>query len=71
MHYAHNLIVTEKSITLFECVLLNTFYDSVLTLIGFAMFTENTLCVFKILSIHLAVPKHATDKHVLFIRLWI
>ena len=36
------------------CVLLNTFYGSVLTLIGFAIFTENTLCIFKILSIHLA-----------------
>ena len=42
------------------CVLLNTFYGSVLTLIGFAIFTENTLCVFKILSIHLAEPAYTT-----------
>ena len=42
------------------CVLLNPFYGSVLTLIGFAIFTENTLCVFKILSIHLAEPAYTT-----------
>ena len=80
MHCVYNLIVTEKSMTsitfldAFEawyvCVLLNTFYGSVLTLIGFAILTENTLCVFKILSIHLAILKHATDKYILFIRLW-
>ena len=49
------------------CVLLNTFYGS---LIDFAIFSENTLCIVKIVSIHLAIPKHATDKYVLFIRLW-
>ena len=37
-------------------VLLYTFYGMVLTLIGFAIFTENTLYVFKILSIYLAIP---------------
>ena len=76
----YNLIVTEKCITsitfigcflkLDVCVVLNTFYGSVLTLMGFAIFTENTLCVFKILSIHLAIPKHATDKYILFVHLW-
>ena len=79
MHYVYNLIVTEKSMTSITffgcfwnlmCVLLNTFYGIVLTLIGFAIFTENTLCIFKILSIHLAIPKHATDKYILFIHLW-
>ena len=80
MHYAYNLIVTERSMTsipFFECflkldvcVLLNAFYGSVLTLNDLAICTENTLCVFKILSIHLAIPRHATDKYVLFIRLW-
>ena len=39
------------------CVLLKTFYGSVLALIGFAI---NTLCVFKILSIHLAEPAYTT-----------
>ena len=39
------------------CVLLNTFYGSVLALIGFAI---NTLCVFKILSIHLVEPAYTT-----------
>ena len=60
MHYVYNLIVTENSMTSITfffgclmCVLLNAFYGSVLTLIGFAIFTENTLCVLKILSIHL------------------
>ena len=38
-------------------MLLNVFYCS----------AENTLCVFKVLSIHLAIPRHATDKYVLFI----
>ena len=68
MHYVENLIVTEKSttsITFFECVLKHDVcatiyilhvYGSVFTLIGFAIFTENTLYVFKILSIHLAIP---------------
>ena len=65
MHYVENLIVTEKSrtsITFFECFLKHdvcatyTFYGSVFTLIGFAIFTENTLYVFKIFSIHLAIP---------------
>ena len=67
IHYVYNLIVTEKSMTsipflgcfmkLDVCVLLNTFYGSVLALIGFAI---NTLCVFKILSIHLAEPAYTT-----------
>ena len=80
MHYVYNLIVTEKSIIsitfigcflkLDVCVLLDTFYGSCLTLNDLAICTENTLCVFKILSIHLAIPRHATDKYVLFIRLW-
>ena len=42
-----------------ECFLKHdfyTFYGSVLTLIGFAIFTEKILYVFKILSIHLAIP---------------
>ena len=44
------------------CVLLNAFYGSCLSLYDIAICTENTLCVFKILSIHLAIPRHATDK---------
>ena len=77
MHYVENLIVTERSmsnVTFFECflihdvcVLLYTFYGSAFTLIGFAIFTENRLYVFKILSIHL---HHASDKYLLFISLW-
>ena len=54
MYHAHNLIliVTEKSTTsitclecfmkLDVCAILYTFYGSVLTLICFAIFTENT-----------------------------
>ena len=38
------------------CELLYTIYGSVFTLIDFAIFTENALYVFKILSIHLAIP---------------
>ena len=35
------------------CGLLYTFYSGVFTLIDFAIFTENALYVFKILSIHM------------------
>ena len=51
------------------CVLLNAFHGSCLTLNDLAICTENTLCVFKILSIHLAIPRHVTDKYVLLVEL--
>ena len=66
MHYVENLIVTEKSttsITFKKCFLKHDVWASVFTLIDFAIFTENTLYVFKILSIHLA-------KYPSFISLW-
>ena len=65
MHYVVDLIVTEKSTTsttFFVCFLKHDVWAtsyilrSVFTLIDFAIFTENALYVFKILSIHLAIP---------------
>ena len=65
MHYVKNLIVTEKSMTsttVFECFLKHDVWATLyilrqcFTLIDFAIFTENALYVFKILSIHLAIP---------------
>ena len=54
------------------CVLLCTFYGSVLTLIGLPFVPKNTVhvYVFQILSIHLVIPKYVTDKYVSFVRFW-
>ena len=64
MHYMYveNLKST-TSTTVFQCFLkhdvratLYILYGSVFTVIDFAIFTENALYVFKILSILLAIP---------------